>query len=615
MSEAINVVIRVKPTHESEDTIWTYFQKEIRDDTYAFSFDKIFSPESSTYEIFKEVALPIIDASLEGINGTIFAYGQTSSGKTHTMVGSPSCPGVIPLSIDHIFKKIESSLDREFLVRLSYMEIYNEIITDLLRPANSHLKIREDMQGPFVESLTQEFVTSVEEINGLFCKGQANRHIGETAMNEKSSRSHTVFTMVIESRKVPERGRMALNEIKNIQIGGRREGKASMIAGEDRRLAMLNLVDLAGSERIKDTRAEGVRLAEGVSINTSLLHLGTVIQSLSEKQSHIPFRQSKLTRILQPALGGNGKTAIICTVTPATQYRDDTRATLFFADKAKSIKNKPKVNEIYTDKDIIKKLKRENEILRKEIEELKEKVKNQGKGFGMPQNKENVSPMSNAVPLITINQSFKNENEEEWVSCNTAYFDNTQTSGSSKKRSREMASLDQFPSRPNKTWKSISGTPLASSMPDIPSSLPLAQSPSLPSPPPDSPPAPEPSLSPPSLPSISPVPSPPSISPVLLSHPLFPLSHPYPLLLLSHPHPLFPLSHPYPLFLLSHPLFPLSHPYPLFLLSHPWHPPCQIFHPLFRLHNPLLCLLPCLPLFLLQTLYPHIIYYRTKRNY
>eukprot|EP01124_Arcella_intermedia_P025825 TRINITY_DN4706_c0_g1_i5.p1 TRINITY_DN4706_c0_g1~~TRINITY_DN4706_c0_g1_i5.p1 ORF type:complete len:492 (+),score=108.59 TRINITY_DN4706_c0_g1_i5:650-2125(+) len=333
-------------------------------------------------------------------------------------------------------------------------------------------------------------------------------------MNEKSSRSHTVFTMVIESRKVPERGRMALNEIKNIQIGGRREGKASMIAGEDRRLAMLNLVDLAGSERIKDTRAEGVRLAEGVSINTSLLHLGTVIQSLSEKQSHIPFRQSKLTRILQPALGGNGKTAIICTVTPATQYRDDTRATLFFADKAKSIKNKPKVNEIYTDKDIIKKLKRENEILRKEIEELKEKVKNQGKGFGMPQNKENVSPMSNAVPLITINQSFKNENEEEWVSCNTAYFDNTQTSGSSKKRSREMASLDQFPSRPNKTWKSISGTPLASSMPDIPSSLPLAQSPSLPSPPPDSPPAPEPSLSPPSLPSISPVPSPPSISPV-----------------------------------------------------------------------------------------------------
>ncbi|KAI9142686.1 P-loop containing nucleoside triphosphate hydrolase protein [Paraphysoderma sedebokerense] len=253
--------------------------------------------------------------------GTIFAYGQTSSGKTFTMNGSNREPGVIPLAISDIFNSISQDETHEYLLRISYCEIYNEVIRDLVNPDNFNLKIHEDVtRGVFVGNLTELVITDIDDIFTAIENGEKNRHVGETNMNERSSRSHTILTMV--SKRPSYSGAV--------------------------RSSKLNLVDLAGSERVGLTGAEGIRLKEGGHINKSLLTLGTVIARLSEGGDgrHIPYRDSKLTRILQPSLGGNARTAIICTITPASNHLDDTLSTLKFASRAKTVKNKPTVFEV-----------------------------------------------------------------------------------------------------------------------------------------------------------------------------------------------------------------------------------------------------------------------------
>ncbi|KAI8902036.1 P-loop containing nucleoside triphosphate hydrolase protein [Globomyces pollinis-pini] len=255
--------------------------------------------------------------------GTIFAYGQTSSGKTHTMFGHKDEPGIMPLATTHIFRHILKTVNREFLVRVSYVEIYNEVIKDLLKPENDNLKIHQNPNGEiFVGDLSEHVVSSVANVESLMMLGDSNRHTGETYMNDESSRSHTIFRMTIESREK--------NSVGAVKV------------------SVLNLVDLAGSERVGHTGAEGIRLKEGGHINKSLLALGTVIGRLSEGKDtgHIPYRDSKLTRILQSSLGGNARTSIICTVTPAMLHIDETITTLRFANRAKCIQNRPQVNEV-----------------------------------------------------------------------------------------------------------------------------------------------------------------------------------------------------------------------------------------------------------------------------
>ncbi|AQK57489.1 Kinesin-like protein KIN-7N [Zea mays] len=315
----------------------------------SFAFDHVFDGAANNERIYGTVVRELIGAVVGGFNGTAFAYGQTSSGKTFTMNGSDADPGIIPRAVRDVFDTVRQADDREFLIRVSYMEIYNEEINDLLTLEGQKLKIHESLdRGVYVSGLREEIVNSAEQVFELLQLGEANRHFGETNMNMRSSRSHTIFRMVIES-----------------------SGKDQTDGGDAIRVSVLNLVDLAGSERIIKTGAEGVRLNEGKYINKSLMILGNVINKLSEngkQRGHIPYRDSKLTRILQPALGGNAKTSIICTAAPEEIHIEETRGTLQFASRAKCVSNCAQVNEILTDAALLKRQKLEIEELRKKLQ-------------------------------------------------------------------------------------------------------------------------------------------------------------------------------------------------------------------------------------------------------
>ncbi|NWR61489.1 CENPE protein, partial [Bucorvus abyssinicus] len=324
--------------------------------TKVFSYDRVFHSSDNTQQLYEGVAVPIIQSAVQGYNGTIFAYGQTASGKTYTMMGNEDSVGIIPKAIQHVFKVICEIPDREFLLRVSYMEIYNETITDLLCDIRKKkpLGIREDVnRNTYVEDLIEEVVVAPEQVMEWIRKGEKNRHYGETKMNEHSSRSHTIFRMIIESRE--------RSDLANANCDG-----AVMVSH-------LNLVDLAGSERASQTGSEGVRLKEGCNINRSLFILGQVIKKLCDDPSgFINYRDSKLTRILQNSLGGNAKTVIICTITPVSY--DETLSTLQFANTAKRMKNTPKVNEVLDDDALLKRYRKEILDLKKQLEEVSSKT-------------------------------------------------------------------------------------------------------------------------------------------------------------------------------------------------------------------------------------------------
>lgn len=287
-------------------------------------------PRSSEQaSLYAETAAPIVDSVLEGFNGTIFAYGQTGTGKSHTMEGRESpeeLRGVIPRAFGHIFDAITSVAhpSREFLVRASYLEIYNEEIRDLLaKNATQRLDLKESPDtGVYVRDLTSYVVKSVRECDKLREFGHKNRKTGETLMNKDSSRSHAIFCVTVEQSELAADGRAAI------------------------RMGKLNMVDLAGSERQSKTGATGERLKEATRINLSLSALGNCISALVDgKSSHIPYRDSKLTRMLQDSLGGNTKTVMIANLGPADYNYEESLSTLRYANRAKNIQNKPKINE------------------------------------------------------------------------------------------------------------------------------------------------------------------------------------------------------------------------------------------------------------------------------
>ncbi|XP_040481398.1 centromere-associated protein E isoform X2 [Ursus maritimus] len=357
---AVAVCVRVRPLNNREESLGGDTQVYWKTDNNAiyqvdgiksFHFDRVFHSNETTKNVYEEIAVPIIDSAIQGYNGTIFAYGQTASGKTYTMMGSEDYLGVIPRAIHDIFQKIKKFPDREFLLRVSYMEIYNETITDLLCDTQKMkpLIIREDFnRNVYVADLTEEVVYTSEMALKWITKGEKNRHYGITKMNQRSSRSHTIFRMILESRE---------------------KGDPSNCEGSVK-VSHLNLVDLAGSERAAQTGAEGVRLKEGCNINRSLFILGQVIKKLSDGQvgGFINYRDSKLTRILQNSLGGNAKTRIICTITPVSF--DETLTTLQFASTAKYMKNTPYVNEVSSDEALLKRYRKEIMDLKKQLEEV-----------------------------------------------------------------------------------------------------------------------------------------------------------------------------------------------------------------------------------------------------
>ncbi|KAF5938205.1 hypothetical protein HYC85_025711 [Camellia sinensis] len=355
--ENVTVTVRFRPLspreiRQGEEISWyadgeTVVRNE-HNPSIAYAYDRVFGPTTTTRHVYDVASQHVVSGAMEGINGTIFAYGVTSSGKTHTMHGDQRSPGIIPLAVKDAFSIIQETPSREFLLRVSYLEIYNEVVNDLLNPAGQNLRIREDAQGTFVEGIKEEVVLSPAHALSLIAAGEEHRHVGSTNFNLLSSRSHTIFTLTIESSP----------------CGDNCEGGAV-------NLSQLNLIDLAGSESSK-AETTGVRRKEGSYINKSLLTLGTVISKLTdERATHIPYRDSKLTRLLQSSLSGHGRVSLICTVTPSSSSAEETHNTLKFAHRAKHIEIQAAQNKIIDEKSLIKKYQNEIRCLKEELEQLK----------------------------------------------------------------------------------------------------------------------------------------------------------------------------------------------------------------------------------------------------
>nr|CCC94840.1 unnamed protein product [Trypanosoma congolense IL3000] len=350
-----------------------------------FSFDRAFNSNDSQIAVYEYLGLPVLRASLNGFNTCVFAYGQSGSGKSYSMMGPSGGrdvvvdPGIIPRLSKGLFKMMEEKLaenERErgealaagveehmlppelsITVLVSYMEIYQERVNCLLNSKLENLKVREHKAlGVYVEGITEMQVTSEENMMNVMHGGNQSRHIAATNMNERSSRSHAIFSItVVQKRKGKAKdGSVACTELR----------------------AKVNLVDLAGSERAKSTGAEGGTLREGANINKSLTVLGQVISALADMgkskgenlaRKHVPYRDSTLTFILKESLGGNSKTFMLSTLSPAAANYDETLSTLRYADRAKSIVTRAVVNAAAGDKRI-----RE---LEEEVQQLREKMK------------------------------------------------------------------------------------------------------------------------------------------------------------------------------------------------------------------------------------------------
>ncbi|CAH0596519.1 unnamed protein product [Chrysodeixis includens] len=379
-NQNIQVFIRLRPLNQREKDIKSLGVIEVVNNrevvvrqsqqtshTKKFTFDRAFAPSASQLTVYQEVVSPLIEEVLNGYNCTVFAYGQTGTGKTHTMVGEHTgtdthwqndpLAGIIPRALSQLFDELRLT-NTEYTVRVSYLELYNEELFDLLATSedNSKLRIYEDVTrkgSNIVNGLEEITVYNKNEVYKIMAQGQERKRVASTLMNAQSSRSHTVFTIVVHMKENSP------------------EGEELMKIGK------LNLVDLAGSENISkagsDNPAKKERARECVNINQSLLTLGRVITALVERHPHIPYRESKLTRILQESLGGRTKTSIIATISPGHKDLEETMSTLEYAHRAKNIQNKPEVNQKMTKKAILKEYAEEIDRLKRDLQATRDR--------------------------------------------------------------------------------------------------------------------------------------------------------------------------------------------------------------------------------------------------
>ncbi|XP_072376972.1 kinesin-like protein KIF11 [Diabrotica undecimpunctata] len=384
----VKVVVRIRPLSKQEEDqnvksiVTTHTHRELVLKEKKYSFDRVFKSTATQIELYLHVIAPLIQDVVEGYNCTVFAYGQTGTGKTYTMTGE-KCnlvgnwredvhAGVIPRAAFHIFHELDKLSNVDVNVKVSYIELYNEEIRDLLSDNENILQMYSDNKGSVtIHGLTEISVHNGEGICKYLQRGIVKRQIAPTLMNHQSSRSHTVFTISINTRE-------------------------TTICGDDiLKAGKINLVDLAGSENIAKSGCKEIRAVELANINKSLLTLGRVIHALADKSNkHVPYRDSKLTRILQDSLGGHTKTAIIATVSPALNSHEETSSTLEYASRARDIKNTPIVNEKMTKNEVI-------EGLVKEIDRLQKDLDAARSGTGFYVNKENFDKMIDAIVAVT----------------------------------------------------------------------------------------------------------------------------------------------------------------------------------------------------------------------
>ncbi|KAI8373833.1 kinesin motor domain-containing protein [Blakeslea trispora] len=332
----IQVVLRCKgPPHPTASTVLEHLDSDNRaqvmltTNKIAYTFDRVFKEDATQQEVYHNVAEPILEDVLKGYSCTIFAYGQTGTGKTYTMEGdlgqtdratAASNAGVIPRTIYHLFRMLDK--EKEAYVTVSMLELYNEELRDLLSAENdsTEVKILDNGNSVIVKGVKDHPITSAAHGLEIMKRGVKKRMTAATNCNEKSSRSHCIFTITVH------------------QSMKRTSGEEMILTGK------LNLVDLAGSENSRTSGSEHIRAREAANINRSLLTLGRVINCLVDQTQHIPYRESKLTRLLKDSLGGRTKTCIIATVAPGQQSQEEIRSTLDYASHAKGICNRPESN-------------------------------------------------------------------------------------------------------------------------------------------------------------------------------------------------------------------------------------------------------------------------------
>ncbi|KAL4646323.1 kinesin heavy chain-like isoform X1 [Arapaima gigas] len=396
----VRVLCRFRPFNEVETRRGDLFVPTFQgDDTVvvggkSYVFDRVFPTNTTQEQVYNVCAKQTVKDVLSGYNGTIFAYGQTSSGKTYTMEGKlhdEQQKGIIPRIANDIFNHIFTMEENlEFQIKVSYFEIYMEKIRDLLDVTKTNLSVHEDMNRvPYVKGCTERFVSSPEEVMDIIDEGKANRHVAVTNMNEHSSRSHSIFLIDIRQE--------------NLETEQKLSGK-------------LYLVDLAGSEKVSKTGAEGAILDEAKNINKSLSSLGNVISALAEgTKVHVPYRDSKMTRILQDSLGGNCRTTMFICCSPSSFNDAETKSTLMFGQRAKTIKNTASVNMELTAEQWKRKYEKEKDKSKNQkatIQMLEAELNHRHNGEDVLERKQSECFDSGSI-MICISEEERKKYEEE----------------------------------------------------------------------------------------------------------------------------------------------------------------------------------------------------------
>lgn len=404
-----------------------------------YTYDHVFGQDATQADVYEGIVKPIVDEVLQGYNCTVFAYGQTGTGKTHTMEGRrdegmvgiqerrlAENAGIIPRAVKQVFDHLRSITD-EHSVRVSHLELYNEQLSDLLSPHDAcadSLRMYEDpAKGTFVQGLEDIVVTNEEEIFAVLDKSAMKRRTAETLMNKYSSRSHSVFSITIHIKESTPEGADLL------------------------KVGKLNLVDLAGSENVGRSGAIKGRAREAGSINQSLLTLGRVITALVDRHPHVPYRDSKLTRLLQESLGGRNKTCIIATVTPGSHSLEETASTLDYAYRAKSIKNRPTVNQMIAKHVLLKEYTEEIFKLKKELDANRSK-----NGVYLPMEEyQRLQAVSNEQKASISRLESKNEGFEKKTAALVGELETTQEA--LKRDQKELAATKELLKRVQQNLK------------------------------------------------------------------------------------------------------------------------------------------------------------------